>query len=236
MKKFIKLLFLLFALHFFLVGVSAQSKQKAELVVQVGHSNYVGALAFSPDNRFIVSGDGFANVLILWEVASGRELRRFTGHDGAILGVAFSHDGRYIASVSKDKTVRKWEITTGREIFKIDLSGSGDKINDNPGANLAFTGEDRAIVGCIETDISKLEANQKQSIYRPASFSGSPKVKFYFCSMQIWDAADGKLLRHENSIEPLTVSSNGKFAFVWETKFVKDLTVALSPKIFCVRV
>jgi len=38
------------------------------------------------------------------------------GHTGAILSVDFSPDGRYILSGSADKTLKLWEIATGREI------------------------------------------------------------------------------------------------------------------------
>jgi hypothetical protein len=52
----------------------------------------------------------------LWDVATGREIRTFSGHLAEVYSVAFSHDGRQILSGSKDNTIKLWDVATGREI------------------------------------------------------------------------------------------------------------------------
>ena len=39
-----------------------------------------------------------------------------TGHSGWVLSVAYSPDGKHIASASRDKTVKIWDSTTGKEV------------------------------------------------------------------------------------------------------------------------
>jgi WD40 repeat protein len=75
-----------------------------------GHTNYVHAVAWSPDSKRIASalGDGTVQV---WDAVTGVMLRTYRGHTGYVHTVARSPDSKRIASRagSSDNTVQVWQ-------------------------------------------------------------------------------------------------------------------------------
>src|SRR5206468_2120363 len=57
------------------------------------HGAFVRSIAYSPDGRWLVSG-GDDNMVRLWDAASGKEIRCFTGHTHWVAAVCFAPDGR----------------------------------------------------------------------------------------------------------------------------------------------
>src|SRR5262249_36919231 len=58
------------------------------------------------------------NELILWDLASHDECFRFH-HPSTVSGVAFSPDGRRLASCCEDSTIIIWEVATGQDILRL---------------------------------------------------------------------------------------------------------------------
>lgn len=110
------------------------SKSKSlplRLVVQQGQSRLSnGFTLFSPDGRLVATGDGGSGDVVLWDVETGREVRRLTDNkgdpgaqdvDGWLWG-AFSSDGRLLVT-SVGPNVRLWDLFTGKRLW---LATHGD--------------------------------------------------------------------------------------------------------------
>jgi len=98
---------------FLLVSLHAEAKEETEIVLQTGHTSWVCSVAFSPDEKYIVSGS-YDKTVRLWDSNTGKELRKFKGHIGSVSSAAFSPDGKSIVSGSDDGSLKIWTSSTGK--------------------------------------------------------------------------------------------------------------------------
>ncbi len=164
------------------------------------------AVQFSPDEKLIISGGGDKLVKI-WDVASGKELKRLAGHEDDISSVSFSPDGRYALSAGgrswskKDCTIRLWDVDSGKEIRK--FTGHTDAI-----FSAAFSPDGKYIVsGGLDRTIRLWDVFSGKEIkiftghegtVTSVIFSKDGKMILSACgdySARLWDVATGKELK-----------------------------------------
>jgi WD40 repeat protein len=90
-----------------------------------GTFGYLFAAALSPDGQTLAVG-GYRALTPLYDhrvmlisLADGRMLHSLKGHAYAIYGLAFSPDGKQLASASHDSTLRIWNVETGQSIHTL---------------------------------------------------------------------------------------------------------------------
>ncbi len=69
----------------------------------------VRVLRFTADSRTLIGGCG-DGVIRVWDLVRGEEVRRLTGHRGAVLSLALSADGKTLVSGSQDTTALVWPM------------------------------------------------------------------------------------------------------------------------------
>jgi WD40 repeat protein len=80
---------------------------------------------FLPSGKYLVASYSLDKDLYLWDVGTGKLVRKFIGHTENGSQFAISPDGKRLLSWGDDKTVRLWDVDTGKELRK--LKGHTDK-------------------------------------------------------------------------------------------------------------
>lgn len=74
------------------------------------------AVSFSPDGKLLAASARREELVRLWDIEQQKVVMTLSGHDAQIQDIAFSGDGRFVATGSWDQTVAMWELEGGKLI------------------------------------------------------------------------------------------------------------------------
>jgi WD40 repeat protein len=219
----------------------------------------VTAVAFSPDGQRLAvanSRPGSAGEVQLYQVNAqtwqAKPESRLTGHTDVILDLAFHPDGKWLATASYDRTVKIWDLATGRDVRTLrDHSDAVYGLAFSPdGKWLASAAADRAVkVWDVHTGARLYTLGEATDwLYTVAwSRDGSRLAAGGVDkSIRVWQvsAKAGKIVQsvfaHEGAVNRLTYSSDGKTLYslsedrtlkAWEAeRMVERIVYAKQPE------
>ncbi len=225
--------------------------------------NKVLSVAYSPDGRYLASGGGTlltqgeeqgeeqsVDIIKIWDIERRKELFPITVNSRHIVNsVAYSPDGRYLASGSADKTIKIWDTKTGTELST--LTGHSEAVN-----SVAYSPDGRYLASASSDETIKIwdVKNNKELntfIYNYSKtitgvgylirIAYSPNGRYLASgylngTIQLWDVKTGNkvhtLTGHSGSVIPLAYSPDGRYLAsgsddntikIWEVATGKEL-------------
>ena len=174
-----------------------------------GHTYRVHGVAFSPDGRLLATASAGADETALWNPATGKPRRTLTRHGGQVpltghadevYGLAFSPDGRLLATASADETAL-WNPATGKP--RRTLTGHGGQVTA-----VAFSPDGRLLATASADETARLWDPATGKSLRTLTGHGGQVTAVAFSpdgrllataswdgTARLWDPATGESLR-----------------------------------------
>ncbi|NTW53251.1 MAG: NACHT domain-containing protein [Chlorobaculum sp.] len=203
--------------------------------------NDINDCAFSPDGTLILIAGGDISAH-LWDIASGKRVRKFSGHPFGIYGCKFSPDGTVILTAGDDKLAVLWDVQSGKEIHSFnEHSAEILTCAFSPNGNAVLTADNDGIALLWDRHSGKLIQRfegHSGSIY---SCAFSPDGNTIITSgkestARLWNAHSGETIRlfehYSGSIRACKFAPDGKtlvtaaddgIARLWETASGREI-------------
>jgi RNA polymerase sigma factor (sigma-70 family) len=222
------------AVRFWDVATGNKVRELAGLV------STAGSLAVSPDGKRLASvvhkpsppgvigGERPGNEMQIWDIASGKELRRLSVPVGIfdpettfqLWYPAFSHDGKLLAATGVDEFLHLWDADTGKEVRRMALGANsqGRPVFAPDDRVLAVTSHQNAI-RLFETASGKEVSPAGDAPFRQFLVALTPDNRHiiapdYHSSVSIWDAKSGnrtgRLAGHEKPVYYICLARDGR--------------------------
>jgi WD40 repeat protein len=181
--------------------------------------------SFSPDGKTLAMSSAAASQIALWDVDTGKELRRLEGVRVSGSALTFSPNGKYLAGKGADGEVHIWGAASGKDLRRFELPLARlvpTQIGNN---SLVFSPDGKTLAGAHGFAIHLWEVEADKELHEFVGHNGPVEdIRFSADGQRVltcsrgeagqWDAATAKLLhwraRSENGFPPPVAAVDDK--------------------------
>lgn len=161
------------------------------------------AVAISPNGRYIALAGFFSDDIQIFDVGTQRRVRALSGHTDSVWSLAWSHNGRSLASGSADTTARVWDWQSGKTVLIYDKQGDDVRaVSWSPDdARIVSSGLSGPVYIWTADTGQTLLTYGSQSDFEILAAAWSPDGRYIAsasgsdASTHVWNAHNGQLLR-----------------------------------------
>lgn len=121
--------------------------EKPQLAIPT--ADRIRSVAFGSDSATIAVGMESPDVTLL-DARTGRLTQTLKGHANFVTRVAFSPDGKLLASTGTDRTIRVWDLATGKSKYTVPLFVAQDSEAVSATRRLSFSPDGKLLLACTE--------------------------------------------------------------------------------------
>jgi len=198
----------------------------------------IRSVAWSPDEKVVATAPGTlwfggqgvkGDSIFLWDPETGAELSRFGGEFFGLHGLAFSPDGRLLATAGRHGPTEQdgnscdvWEVASGKHMARLaEYRGRVDDISASF-SSVAFSPDGALVIaGCSQ---KHYQTGPDVTMKRPSI----SETRWVYRGIRMWRLSDGcemDRIRYEGSVKTLSVCGDGAAVFaagealaVWNLK------------------
>ncbi len=120
-------------------------------IATLRHDEYVWALAFSPNGRFLAAGDG-GGIVKIWDIQERQVIAQLEGDANAVYAVTFLSDGRTLATAGYQGQIKLWAAPNWEHLGTLENRGTVYTLDFSPdGKALASTGHAAVTLWSVES-------------------------------------------------------------------------------------
>ncbi len=214
-----------------ILAVTAKGADKTLLLLEpetgkevrrLNHADAIGRVAFSADGKTLAVATGATETpgkIVLWDRESGKEIGMLSGHEAGVFALAFSPDGKTLASGGYDHTLRLWDLgsrkprgearRTVTPVYQLGFSRDGKTLFSRGFENHvrlwdAASGRERPPADGPHSAIASVAYSPDGRLVTAASWN----------VVWVWEAATGKVVRkfedHPGNVSAAAFAPDGK--------------------------